>query len=155
MVGPKKIYIDTNVFITLYLKREFHKNFAKFLRGSEGLEVELLTSEWTLTEIVKVLKRECGFGSQRIANFILKLRRERRIAGIKFSFIGVSPDKSYDFNEFFYHLQEIMLKYKITVSDAIHNLVMKNHNIKHILTADSDFDGIKGVMIIDPSKYPI
>ena len=155
MSFPTKIYIDTNAFITLYLKREFHENFEKFLKGSDDLDTELFTSDWTLTEIVKVLKREYSIDSQKIGDYIQKIKRERRIGGTKFEFIDISPDKSYDFNEFFYHLQEIMLKYKISLHDAIHNLVMKNHEIKHILTSDSDFDGLKGIIVLDPSKYPI
>ena len=119
-------------------------------------EFDLVTSDWTLTEIVKVLVNEYKIKSNKVADYIQDLQREKRIFDNKFSFIKVSKKEEYDFEEFFLHLQKIILEYNHGVPDSIHSLIMKNNNIKYILTTnDKDFQGIKGTIVINPLKQEV
>ena len=146
------IYLDTNIFIIYFLKRVGYIQLKNFFRDNEDLEVEFVTSDWTLTEIVKVLTIEYKKSAKQIADFIQKLKREKRLFETKFYFIEVSEKREYDFNEFFFHLQKVILQYKGGLADSIHSLIMKNNNIKTILTTDLNFQGRKGVIIINPLK---
>ena len=53
----------------------------------------------------------------------------------------VSPQKDYDFAEFFYHVRQSILKYHSGVGDVIHSVIMKNNRpITEILTFDEKDD---------------
>jgi len=146
----KTVYLDTNIFVTFFLKRNGFNEINHFIEENRQ-EFDLVTSDWTLTEIVKVLINEYKIKPKKVAEYIEELQREKRIFGSKFSFIGVSKEKGYDFEEFFYHLQKIILQYNNGVSDSIHSLIMKNNNLKFILTTDDKgFQGIKGTLAINP-----
>jgi len=148
----KTIYLDTNIFITYFLKRDGFDEIQNFMKDNKD-DLDLVTSDWTLTEIVKVLVNEYKTSPKKVADFIQKLLREKRIFGNKFSFIKVNKKKDYDFEEFFYDIQKIILAYNNSVSDSIHSLIMKNNKIKYILTTnEKDFQGIRGLIVINPVK---
>ena len=144
------VYIDTNIFVTFFLKREGYKDIEDFFSNSLDLNIEYVTSEWTLTEIVKVLIREYNMSPNRANKYIEKLQREKRIGKAKFKFINSSQEAKYDCEELFYHLQKTILKYGGNIPDSLHALIMKNNKIKHILTTDSHFEGIRGIVVINP-----
>ena len=145
------IYLDTNIFVTFFLKREGYKKLESFFQENRDLEVKFVTSDWTLTEIVKVLTIEYKITSKKVAEFIQKLQREKRVFETKFLFIEVSKKQGYDFEEFFFQLQKMILQYKGGIADSIHSSIMKNNNINTILTTDSHFEGMKGIISINPS----
>lgn len=146
----KTVYLDTNLFITFFLERNGFEKIKNFMQEHKD-DFDIVTSDWTLTEIVKVLVNEHKIKPKKITEFIEQLQREKRIFDNKFSFIKVSNKKDYDFEEFFLHLQKIILEYKNGVPDSIHSLIMKNNNIKYILTTnEQDFQGIKDTIAINP-----
>jgi len=148
----KTVYLDTNIFVTFFLKRDGFDKISSFMKENKD-EFDLVTSDWTLTEIVKVLINEYKKNSKKVAECIQELQREKRIFDNKFSFIKVSKEKNYDFEEFFYHVQKTILEYNNGVSDSIHSLIMKNNNIKYILTAnEKDFQGIGGIIVMNPLR---
>ncbi len=148
------IYLDTNIFLTSYLEREGFNKINDFFLASKNLEVDFVTSDWTLTEVVKVLVYEYKKKPKKVAEYIQELQREKRVFGTKFSFVNVSNKENYDFGEFFFHIQKIMLEYNAGFPDAIHSLIMRNNKIKYILTTDGEgFKGIKGIASINPLSY--
>lgn len=151
----KSVYLDTNIFVTFFLKRDGFDKLKCFMEKNKG-EFGLVTSDWTLTEIVKVLVNEYKIKPNKVLEFIQNLQREKRIFDNKFSFINVSKKEDYDFGEFFSHLQKIILQYNNGVPDSIHSLIMKNNSIKYILTTnEQDFQGIKGMIVINPLHQDI
>jgi len=145
----KGVYVDANIFISVFLEREGCDKIREFFKSGSG-DFEFYTSDWTLTEAVKVLVNEYKVDSDRVAAYIESLSREKRICGVKFGFVGVSPDDGYDFEEFFYGVQKTVLEYRNGVQDAIHSLIMENNGIGIILTADAGFEGIEGVEVVNP-----
>jgi len=151
MVKKEIVYLDTNIFVTYYLKREGFDKIESFFKKNHNLNVEFVTSDWTLTEIVRVLRNEYKGKPKKVGEFIQELQREKRIFGTKFSFIDVSKEEKYDFGEFFFHIQKILLEYNNGFPDAIHSLIMRNNEIKYILTTDvKGFNGIRGITAINP-----
>src|SRR6266446_5852434 len=65
-----------------------------------------------------------------------QLVSERRVQQLRIHFVEVSPDEEYDFTQFFYHVQQSILKYHSGVGDVIHSVIMKNNGITEILTFD-------------------
>src|SRR3989344_1939313 len=156
MITKETIYLDTNIFITFYLKRDGFDKINNFFKENSNLEVEFVTSDWTLTEIVKVLIYEYNEKPKNIADYIQELQREKRIFETKFSFIEVCKKEKYDFGEFFYHIQKILLEYNSGFADSIHSLIMRNNKIKYILTSDDQgFQGIKNITVINPLKLGV
>ena len=78
------IYLDTNIFITYYLKREGFDKIKDFFTNNQNLEVQFITSDWALTEIVKVLRNEYKEKPKKVVEFIQELQREKRIFGNNF-----------------------------------------------------------------------
>ena len=151
VIKMEVVYLDTNIFITFFLKRKGFKKMEKKFKENKTAW-KLVTSDWTLTEVVKVLTNEYKKSAKKIINYIQELQREKRIFGEKFSFVPVSKERDYDFGEFFYGLQKTILEYENGVPDSIHSLIMKNNNIKYILTTDSGFQGVQGLVAINPLK---
>ncbi len=152
MKKKEVIYLDTNIFVTYFLEREGFDKLKEFMDGSEDLEIRFVTSDWTLTEIVKVLIYEYKIKPKKVVDYIQKLQREKRVFETKFSFIKVSEKESYDFDEFFYHIQKTILEYNGGIPDTIHSSIMQNNNIHKILTTDDGFQGVKGIVSINPLK---
>ncbi len=86
-----------------------------------------------------------------------QLVSERRIQNLKLHFVEVSPDKDYDFTEFFYHVKQSILKYHSSVGDVIHSVIMKNNGITEILTFDEkdDFKQIPGLTVFHPKDIKL
>ncbi len=146
----KKIfYLDACIFINLFLKEVGHKEITSFLNDPD---IDFVTSEWTWTEIVKVLIKEKKISEKKVSNYIQYLMRKKRIGDVCFKIVSVSLKKDYTFSEFFYEVQEKLMKYKGSLADVIHSVIMKNNEINTILTTDSEFEGMKGIYVINPLK---
>ena len=149
----KDIYIDSNIFISVFLERPGSEGIVEFFEeGVRGLDLRFCTSEWTLTEVVKVLINEYKIDSERVAAYVEELIRVKRVCGVKFSFVEVSPVEGYDFREFFYDVQKTVLEYRNGVPDAIHSSIMRNNGIDMILTSDAGFEGIEGIEVLNPLR---
>ena len=92
-----------------------------------------------------------------VAEIESQLMSERRLKNLKIGLVEVSPDKDYDFAEFFYHVRQGILKYHSGVGDIIHSVIMKNNGITDILTFDEkdDFKQIPGLTVLHPKDIRI
>ncbi len=81
-----------------------------------------------------------------------QLVSEKRLGGLKIQIVDVSPEKDYDFAEFFYHVKQGILRYHSGVGDVIHSVIMKNNGISQILTFDEkdDFKQIPDLTVLHP-----
>ena len=149
----RDVYIDANIFVTIFLERKGHEKIRRFFEEKAvELDLRFCTSEWTLTEIVKVLVGVYNVDSERVARYVEELIRGKRICGMKFYFVEVSPVEGYDFQEFFYDVQKTVLEYRNGVPDAIHSQIMRNNGIDMILTGDAGFLGVEGVEVLNPLR---
>lgn len=145
----KVIYLDACIFIKVFLKEQGYEKIIKFLSDPD---IEFVTSNWTWTEIVRALIRTKKISEKKVSNYIQLLMRKKRIGDVCFKIISVSLKADYTFDEFFYEVQETQLKYKGSLGDVIHSVVMKNNKINTILSTDSEFEGMKGIYMLNPLK---
>ena len=151
------IYLDSNILIAYYSRVDSEAIKKSMVTDalevfSKVKEVQLCTSDWSIAEMVNVLISNHKMESSEVAEIESNLFNSGRIASLKIKFIEVSPDKNYDFKEFFYSVRQGILKYHSGVGDIIHSVVMKNNNVVKILTFDDkdDFKKIPDLIVLHP-----
>ena len=151
----KQIYLDTNIFVTHFSDdgtEEVEKICCdKFLeRLSKSVDVEFLTSAWTITEMANVLVSKKRMDPAKVTEIENDLIRGRRLGDIKFKLVDVG-DKDYDFNELFLDIRKRIINYDAGVGDSIHSIIMKNNKIEIIITTDQrGFDKIPQLIVLNP-----
>lgn len=152
-----KIYLDTNIFVSYFSNLDDNKEQKGFVVEAFKIfeqlkDMELWTSMWAITELVKVLIIKIKMDSNSVSEIEKDLLNECRLLNVKIQFADVSPVKDYDFKEFFYHIRKGILTYDSGVGDVMHSIIMKNNNIKQILTFDEkdDFKKIPNLTVLHP-----
>jgi predicted nucleic acid-binding protein len=152
-----KIYLDSCILISYFSKHREEKENKKIIENIIKLmekieDLEIFISSWGIAEMMNVM-----LSRQKQKNaFVLKcesvLLNKKRIGNLKIKVIEIGGgDKNYDFNEFFYDIREIILKYHPGVGDTIHSVIMKNNQISQILTFNKkDFEDIEGITVLNP-----
>jgi predicted nucleic acid-binding protein len=158
----KRIYLDSNILISYFSTDRAEETKNKLV--SEALSVfaqlkdlQLCTSIWAITEMVNILVSQKKIPLGTVAEIESQLMSERRLKNLKVQLVEVSPDKDYDFAEFFFHVRQSILKYHSGVGDTIHSVIMKNNGITDILTFDEkdDFKQIPGLTVLHPKDIRI
>jgi predicted nucleic acid-binding protein len=158
----RRIYIDSNVLIAYFSSDKAEESKKKMVETALGVfsqlkDMQLCTSMWAVTEMVNILISSKGIDRTAVAEMESQLVSERRLQKLKILIVEVSPDKDYDFAEFFYHIKQSILKYHSGVGDVIHSVIMKNNGIDEILTFDEkdDFKQIPGLTVFHPKDIKI
>jgi predicted nucleic acid-binding protein len=158
----RRIYLDSNVLIAHYSIDRAEEAKKELVESALGViaqlkDVQLCTSMWAITEMVNILVSNKKMNRGDVAEIESQLVSERRLNNLKIYFIEVSPQKDYDFAEFFYHVRQGILKYHSGVGDIIHSVIMKNNGIAEILTFDekNDFKQIPGLTVLHPRDIKI
>jgi predicted nucleic acid-binding protein len=153
----RRVYLDSNILIAHYSldkaeepKRALADNALEVFAGLK--DVQLWTSMWAITEMVNVLVSSKKMNRGAVAEIESQIVSERRLKGLKIYITEVSPQRDYDFWEFFYHVRQGILNYHSGVGDIIHSVIMKNNGITEILTFDEkdDFKQIPGLTVLHP-----
>ncbi|WP_297506061.1 type II toxin-antitoxin system VapC family toxin [Thermococcus sp.] len=124
-----RIFLDTNLFVYLALGSsdpnyetsidEFYKTLLE--------EDELYTDVLVLDEFIHVLKKKYGVHYGRTIGFI-----DETVLPV----VKVLPLTFLDYLT----AREIILKYKLRPSDALHIAVIQNNGLQAIVSEDEDFD---------------
>jgi predicted nucleic acid-binding protein len=152
----KRIYLDSNILIAHYSTDKAEESKKKMVENAlavfaELKDVQLCTSMWAATEMVNILVSSKKIDRGIVAEIESQLVSERRLANLRLHFVEVSPQKDYDFAEFFYHVKQGILKYHSGVGDVIHSVIMKNNGITDILTFDEK-DDFRQIPVVLPTK---
>lgn len=158
----RRIYLDSNVLIAHYSADEAEEPNKKMVENALAVFAQLkathlCTSMWAITEMVNILISRKKIDRGEVAQIECQLLSERRLNDLKICFLEVSPQKDYDFAEFFLHVRQGILKYHSGVGDVIHSVIMKNNAIADILTFDEkgDFKQIPGLTVLHPKDIKI
>jgi len=158
----KRIYLDSNILISYFSTDKAEETKNKFVSEALGVfaqlrDLQLCTSIWAITEMVNMLVSQKKMPLGTVAEIESQLMSERRLRNLKIQLVEVSPDKDYDFAEFFYHVRQSILKYHSGVGDTIHSVIMKNNGVTDILTFDEkdDFKQIPGLTVLHPKDIKI
>ncbi len=158
----KRIYLDSNILIAYWSADKTEEPKKIIVQNAlrvfaELKDTQLCTSMWAITEMVNVLVSSKKMDPGEVARIENQLVNERRLATLKLLVLEVSPDKHYDFAEFFYHVRHGILSYHSGVGDVIHSVIMQNNGIDQILTFDEkdDFKQIPGLTVFHPRDIKI
>ena len=153
----KRIYLDSNILISYFSIDKAEESKKKLVNEALAVfaqlkDLQLCTSIWAITEMVNILISQKKIALEMVGEIESQLMSERRLKGHKIQLVEVSPDKDYDFSEFFYHVRQSILKYHSGVGDTIHSVIMKNNGITDILTFDEkdDFKKIPDLTVFHP-----
>jgi predicted nucleic acid-binding protein len=157
-----RIYLDSNILIAHYSTDKAEEIKRRLVADALGVfsqlkDVQLCTSMWAITETVNILVSNKKMDRGEVAELENQLVNVRRLNDLKICLCEVSPEKDYDFAEFFYHVRQGILKYHSGVGDVIHSVIMKNNAIAKILTFDEkgDFKQIPDLTVIHPRDVRI
>jgi predicted nucleic acid-binding protein len=158
----KRIYLDSNVLIAHHSLDKAEEDKKKMVQEALAVfaqlkDIQLCTSMWAVTEMVNILVSSKKMDRGAVAEIESQMTNEKRLQDLKLQIIDVSPQKDYDFAEFFYHVKQGILKYHSGVGDIIHSVIMKNNDIADILTFDEkdDFKQIPDLTVLHPKDIRI
>lgn len=158
----KWIYLDSNILIAHYSTDKAEESKKKMVENALAVfadlkDIQLCTSMWAVTEMVNILVSRKKIDRGVVAEIESQLVSERRLRHLRVRFVDVSPQKDYDFAEFFYHVKQGILKYHSGVGDVIHSVIMKNNGVGNILTFDEkdDFKQIPDLTVLHPKDIKI
>lgn len=158
----KRIYLDSNVLIAYHSLDKAEEPKKKMVEEALAVfaqlkDTQLCTSMWAVTEMVNILVSGKKMDRGVVAEMEERLVNEKRLSTLKIQLVDVSPDRDYDFAEFFYHVRQSILRYHSGVGDVIHSVIMKNNGIASILTFDEkdDFKQIPDLTVLHPKDIRI
>ena len=122
------IFVDANFLIYLNLGvKEVEDYYLKLLS-----EESLATDPLVLDEVIYVSKKKYGIRLEDALDFLDNIVLPNSV---------VLPVTINEYRR----AREVMLKYSVSPSDALHVAVMLNNSIRRILSEDRDFDRVKEV----------
>jgi hypothetical protein len=122
------IFVDANFLIYLNLGvKEVEDYYLKLLS-----EESLATDPLVLDEVIYVSKKKYGVRLEDTLDFLDNIVLPNSV---------VLPVTINEYRR----AREVMLKYSVSPSDALHVAVMLNNSIRRILSEDRDFDRVKEV----------
>ncbi|MGA9632028.1 MAG: type II toxin-antitoxin system VapC family toxin [Candidatus Acidiferrales bacterium] len=158
----KRIYLDSNVLIAHYSLDKAEESKKKLVENALAVfaqlkDVQLCTSIWAVTEMLNILVSQKKMDRGDVAQIESQLVSEKRLGSLKIYFAEVSPQRDYDFPEFFYHVRQGVLRYHSGLGDISHSVIMKNNSITDILTFDEkdDFKQIPDLTVLHPKDVKI
>jgi hypothetical protein len=122
------IFVDANFLIYMNLGvKEVEDYYLKLLS-----EESLATDPLVLDEVIYVSKKKYGVRLEDTLDFLDNIVLPNSV---------VLPVTINEYRR----AREVMLKYSVSPSDALHVAVMLNNSIRRILSEDRDFDRVKEV----------
>ena len=157
----KKAYLDSNILIALYLKKDIDKKTkidkSKVVRilfkdFKKNPQFKLCTSNWALIETFKILTGRKRVNVEKVYQWIQDIYSTHKLNGIDIEILRLNSD--YSVEDLFADIKHNITDFKkLPLADNLHIIIMKKKRIKHILTFDvGDFQPIPVVIQIDPIK---
>ncbi|ESQ24185.1 MAG: putative nucleic acid-binding protein, contains PIN domain [uncultured Acidilobus sp. JCHS] len=122
------IFVDANFLIYLNLGVKEVEDYYLRLLSEESLATDPLV----LDEVIYVSKKKYGVRLEDTLDFLDNIVLPNSV---------VLPVTINEYRR----AREVMLKYSVSPSDALHVAVMLNNSIRRILSEDRDFDRVKEV----------
>lgn len=150
-----KLYLDNWVFYPIYYKKDRrYKKVIEFLKEISKIKgVILCISDFNFTEFIKVTRDEKTISREEANRLIAKIIRTKKIKKYPIQLLECEgKQKCYRFADFFVDIQEVLINTKPTpsIADSIHATIMKNNNIKYVVTENSHFENIEKIKAFSP-----
>lgn len=161
----ERIFIDANIFSFHHLDHpEFGNTCTEFLQKVENSEVNAITSTQVIDEVAFVILIVKGceiLKTDKTRKVREKIKSDRKFSkecyeAVKLFLSYVDFLKKTGLEVIEINLEDINSStdygsnYGLLPHDAIHVAIMEEHGIRHIATADSDFEKVEKVMVWCP-----
>jgi len=156
----KKLMVDTNAFI-YYLTDQCNNLTVEIFEAGALGRIQLITTTGIVNELIfKMLLIEAGRIYGWKTKVFEKLKKEpekvKRLAGAcekVMEFLDVLNVEVIEIRKNALRaICEIISEYGLMGNDAVTLKVIKERNLKYILTADGDFKRVKELIVLDPLK---
>jgi len=166
-VSDERIFVDANIFTFHHLDDPgYGESSTEFLQGIEDSEINGVTSNFVLDEVVYVILIEKGceiLDVDRAWKVREEIKGDKKFAKRCYEPVSIFIDyvnslrllgltiidvKENNIND----LVKFAVQYQLLPRDAIIVSLMKHHNIKHIATNDSDFERVDFLTVWKPHK---
>lgn len=135
----EKAFLDTNIILRILLGDEPNKaqRCLELLRRAERQDIQLITSELVIAEVVWILQtRRYGLSRDKIRSSVLPIIQ---IPGLKLA------------NKALYsQIFDLYVQHNIDFIDAYNVVVMQQIGLKEIFSYDGDFDRVTGITRLEP-----
>jgi predicted nucleic acid-binding protein len=154
----KRIYIDACILIAIFSSHKEEREKKKLVLKCFNLlkdfqNLQLFTSSWAIAEMLNVFICRHKMRPGKVREIEEQIMHTERIHNLKIYLIDASPLPNYSVREFLYHVHKAILSYHPGLGDAMHWVIMKNNQIKKILTLDTKgFAMMPGLEVIEPIK---
>ena len=162
---PDEIFIDANIWSYFALRNPtYQSECTRFLERVEQSQVHAATSNFVLNEVVHVIL--IGKGSEllktdKIARIKKQLKEDSRLSTECYKacrefmdYVRVLQAKGLNLidvgSDVIVTSLDIGKNYRLLATDALHVATCSTHNIKHVATNDSDFDGVDFLTVYKP-----
>ena len=155
----RRIYVDTNILVAYHAtgkkrEKERRKHIIASLKVIGGLDVELVTSSWTVTEFAKAMINVKEMQAKTVNRIANNFHKNPELHGHKITLVTASPKKNFSCDDLFYGVREVMTLYNPGFGDAFQIAIMRNHSLNEILSFDKkeDFKIVPTFVVLDPLK---
>ena len=154
----KTIFVDANAFL-YFLGAECNELTREIFRYARLEKLSLVTSVRVVDEVLfKALlaKAREVFGIKKNVHDFLRRNKDRvkklaDVCKVVFDLLELTKVEVVEIRESTLRGTEAIMKdYGLFGNDAISLKVMRERNLKYILTSDKDFEGIKELVVINP-----
>ena len=147
------IYLDTNIFVSLLSKDDKYQDVKTALQTLSNITgLRFVTSIFTFVETAKSLIHTHKKSPKWVAENMYRIQDEKKIDTFNFFILPVSTNSSYSFDNFWIDVGQNMNLYNPGWGDSFHCVIMKNNDIKQILSTDGkhDFKIVPGIKLLQP-----
>ncbi len=156
----RKVFIDTNAFI-YFLTGTCNDSTKEIFKEGSLKKIKLITNTRVIDELlfkIMIIEAKTKFKIEK--KVIQKLKENKNL--VKELSSGCKKVVSFlrDLNveiieikkEALFEIPELMEKFGLFGNDALILKIMKERNLKYLLTADKDFENIDWIKIINPKN---
>lgn len=154
----KKIFVDANAFL-YFMGAECNELTREIFRYARLEKLFLITSVRVVDEVlfkVLLIKTREEFGIRKNIPDFLRRNKElvknlADVCEVVFNLLELAQVEIIDVKrKTLKGIQDIMKEYGLFGNDAISLKIMKERNLKYILTSDKDFECVKELCVINP-----
>ncbi|MBI2670818.1 type II toxin-antitoxin system VapC family toxin [Candidatus Woesearchaeota archaeon] len=130
------MFIDTNIFLEIFLKDKNYVKCEEFIRRLTNKKISFYTSDFIIFSCLLIIKNKLK-STTHMKGFLIFIN------SIKIEIIRPSLKEMYGAIEF-------MKKYRLDFDDALIISCMVENNIKSIISYDKHFIKVKEIDVVEP-----
>ncbi len=131
------MFIDTNIFLEVQLGQSRSNECGVFLNSVDTGDLRAFTSDFVVDSIIIIMENR-NVQTSKILRFLMAVRASKGLSIYSHTF----DDRILAAN--------LMLRSDLSFDDAMVAVAVKALKLKHVVSFDSHFDGVKGFKRVEP-----